>query len=319
MKSNLQKIINWFKTNRMPMASSILLLAITVLYQNCNNETHFFGKMKDTKMVVPPIVIIENPPNERPPVEPPDVPTTPEEVAMACAEAAAKGLLLEEEHDVDFAPASDCSWGEDGNSTLNAAKQCVFGAKKEMEETILIAPQAKRICDIKIDIQNKEQRYDDEMLFVLNDVVLVSSQDFSSSKIDSLSHRLVKDENGLVIYDWSKIFQSPYYKNVSACIYEGHNSKKFIVNYCLGYEYNTSEFAANCLVPPTEITGKMSINLPEQAIHLLSSKIGLEMDKAFEQGKAKELKFKLITLGDDDAGDCAHRGLIANVKIKYID
>ena len=262
-------------------------------------------------VVEPPVVVVEPPVVV---VEPPVDPVTPVEIKLACDKAAQDGLIKERNYDINFEPVLDCQWGLNGNRSRKQSNNCFFNARAEVKKSFILPVEAKRICDLKFNFLNNNLKFDDEMMVTLNDIVLLSSQDFSSSKIDNPNFRLSKDEHGLVRYNWLNMFLAPYYKK-NAC----SQSNKYIEHYCLGYTYNSPEYNLNCKMPPTEVSGPMSVNLPKESIFKLSSTLGFQFDSDFEVGKNKTLNLALVSFGDNDRFDCSQNGAALKVKVKYIE
>ena len=239
---------------------------------------------------------------------------------VSCAQAAQDGLLITEDVSASFEEENSCDWGLNGNLSLQNAKQCVWGARKDQTLNVAVPLRAKKICGMTLNIAHPKQKYDDEMILTLGGKVVFSTQDFSSSKIDNPAHRLNKDAQGLMGYSWDILRGTPYYKDVSVCKYGNHNSKKYIEPYCHGYVYGSPDYINFCHVPKTEATGLMNITLSSPALAALSAKAGLPWGQTLNPNVDHELIFKLSTLGDDDASDdCTHGGLDIKIKFSYIE
>lgn len=308
----------------------VTLLVLTISLVSCNKDEYY-----DKSMAISgespdgvAVVIMEPPSNSDDqvittpdlPGETPDkdiVVTSPQpdpvNVEVECAKAIKEGTIKEKVYNLSFEEVLDCPWGIEDNVSGSTAKNCTLGARSEIEKKILLPNDVNRFCELNFKFTNDKQRYDDEVVFTLQDYVLISSQDYSSTKIADESKRFVRDADGLMKFDWTKLYLAPYYKK-TAC----KNSNMNIEHYCLGYVAGTPEYEANCILPPTEKMGKMSINLPKQSIYKLSSKIGMEFDKNILDGQDKELSLKLITIGDNDYKDCGHKGADIVVKVQYI-
>lgn len=289
---------------------NFLLLSFLIV-SGCSKKSDFYKKSDVLSEVIvsPPIT----PPTEEPPIDEPKQ-EDPKQIALECSKAVTDGLIKEQSYDLNFESVYNCDWGVNGNVALKNSQNCILGARVEVKKSIALPANAQRICDLKFNFSNTNLKFDDEMMITLNDIVILSSQDFSSSKIDDPKFRLPKDEQGLIRYSWLNMAMSPYYKK-NACA----KSNKYIEHYCLGYTYNTPEYAANCIMPPTEVAGPLIVNIPQETIFKLSSVLGFEFDKNYELGKEKNLSLSLNSFGDNDSGDCSQNGAHLKVTVKYIE
>ena len=142
-----------------------------------------------------------------------------------------------------------------------------------VQEEIVTLPEGSIICAAKVKSTISSIRYDDHLVFTLNEYLIFSTVDAGAQN----------SKEGLPLYDWMDYRD----KQLS-------NSKV-----CLG----------PCEIPESETRGAFSINIPDNKSRI----IGLNLRNE------NSLKFKLITMGDDNPGsDCKHDPVDFEVEIDYI-
>lgn len=99
-----------------------------------------------------------------------------------------------------------------------------------------------------------------------------------------LVNSMYKMEDGLKIYDWKQM---------------QNNKHPGFAPECMG---------GRCNMPEAEDGGTFEIEIPQQAVNQMALKT--KGQTAFD--------FRLITVGDDNGGDCRHTGLKMKVTVSYI-
>lgn len=151
-------------------------------------------------------------------------------------------------------------------------------ARVKVDRTIPF-PDGAVICSIEL-ASNSQIQYDDVMVVSLNDYVLISSDNNLTNVLDFAE--------GLRKWDFTKVRGTP-------SNFEGGD-------YCLGEPNST------CVLPGHDINGRITINLDSQSLAPLSAKVS----------KAPSKSLSVITLGDNDPGDCEHTGINFNLNYTYI-
>jgi len=238
----------------------------------------------------------------------PDPVTPPEDVKIACADAAKNGTMKSKAIPVFFpARTATCEFGKNDNLTR---KNEVLRARRE--EAVELSMQGMtRLCNMKFDAPQQVMRFDDEIVITLNNLVVASSQDYSTKSTDKddqqvYANGLAVDNDGLVSYKWlpPNGMQNLEYFN-------GKLSK-----YCLGLDPKQADFNQLCQIPKTSSNGNMQLTLPQGAFLKLAAKAGLVFDKQLQSVPKAQLGF--ITTGDNDDSDCQHLDFRMTVTIDYI-
>jgi hypothetical protein len=213
-------------------------------------------------------------------------PTTVEEVAATCKSSTHHTSV----QDVFFPEnKTRCAWGENDNIPFDPATEFakyedVITARKE-EKVSLSLPGNALICDLNFDIKEQQMLFDDEIGLVFNDTVLAFSFDYSD-RLPSL--------NGLVTWDWTTMKGSHYQQS------DGKHP------YCLGGK----DGLGTCTIPPTQTTGKMTLDFAQSLVQSLSV-------KAIESNR---YDFLFITTGDNNQDiDCAHGDFRMGVTVDYVE
>jgi len=167
-----------------------------------------------------------------------------------------------------------CEWGENGNLD---AENGYLTARVEQTRSLDL-PDDVVVCDMELSFAGEvglEQDiiYDDNFIFVFNEVVLASSY---APWIEMLPQ-----DGALYIYDWDVIAGAENLFDDS------------IPTYCLGEEAGLAE----CDIPPPETTGPI----------VLSFDTSLTSELSYRAIEAEAYDFTFIATGDNDADtDCAH-------------
>lgn len=239
----------------------------------------------------------------------PAPPTTPDEVKVACADAAKNGTLKSKAVPLFF-PAKTTTCEFEKNDNLSRKNEVIRARREEMVELPLQG--MTRLCNMKFDAPQQPMRFDDEIMITLNNLVVASSQDYSTKSRDTKKDQLVYpnglsvDNAGIVSYKWlpPNGMQNLDYLN-------GDLNK-----YCLGLDPKQADFAQLCQIPKTSTNGTMSLKLPQDAFLRLAAKAGLVFDKQIQAVPKATLMF--MTTGDNDDSDCQHLDFRMTVTIDYI-
>ena len=232
-------------------------------------------------------------------------PDTAAALNLACSSAATSGVLKTTTVSITFPATTTCEWEVGGNLSRVDGR---LRARREQFVTIEV-PKATRLCDMRFDAPMQTMRYDDEILLVLNDYVLASSQDYAVSS--AYPAGLQRDAQGFVKYKWAG----------AGGLADQHYGQQVTPAYCLGWNEFDPEYAEACQIPATETTGQMQIAIPAAKIRELSLTSGIRYDVALGNAEGTPtLKAKLgfITVGDNDNGDCSHASFTLNVVMEYL-
>lgn len=238
----------------------------------------------------------------------PDPAIPPEEVKVACADAAKNGTLKSKAIPLFF-PAKTATCEYEKNDNLSRKNEVLRARREESVELPLQG--MTRLCNMKFDAAQQPMRFDDEIMITLNNLVVASSQDYSTKSRDNNNvlvypNGLTLDNDGLVTYKWlpPNGMQNLQYFN-------GKLSR-----YCLGLDPKQADFAQLCQIPRTSTNGNMALKLPQDAFLKLAAKAGLVFDKQIQSVPKAQLTF--ITTGDNDDSDCQHLDFRMTVTIDYI-
>ena len=214
------------------------------------------------------------------PVVTPEQPVKPTDVATLCATSPRKTRVVP----ISFAATNNrqCPWKEGSNLP---AKDGIVRARTE-ESISLQTSEKETICGIKVNSSQQTITFDDEMTLTFNDVVLMSSYDYSSR------YTLV---DGMPLYSWEAL------KNA----FNPGPATPFNP-FCISSQ---NDPAPVCTVPKTQIPGLFKLNVPAE----ISAKLS---EKALAEKKAI---IGLIVTGDDDAADCNHSEIKLDIELEYVD
>lgn len=238
----------------------------------------------------------------------PDLPPPTDEVKVACADARKNGTLKSKAIPVLFAAkTTTCEYEK--NDNLSRKDEFLRARREESVELPLNG--MTRLCNMKFDAPKQNMKFDDEILLTLNNLVVASSQDYSTkskNKNDQQAYAngLVSDNDGLVSYKW---LPPNGLQNL-----EYFNGK--LNKYCLGLDPKQADFDQLCQIPKTDTNGNMQLTLPQDAFLKLAAKAGLIFDKQIQSVPKALLGF--VTTGDNDDSDCKHLDFQMSVTVEYI-
>lgn len=205
----------------------------------------------------------------------PIVVNTDADVPLTCAARANQMKTLTQKI-VFEDPNKACPW----NTADNGAKVDGKLTARIEQEIATTLPTGALICKFGLDFPNQQIRYDDHIFLTMNEYVLMAS---------TLPPDHYTADGNLRIYDWAK------FKNLAFGSADP---------YCLG-----QSDGGTCVIPDTEVTGKMQLVIPDTELASLSRRL-------FAKGA---VKFRFITTGDNDAStDCRHAKVEANASFSYI-
>lgn len=224
--------------------------------------------------------------------------------------------VAEEENDieqttfrVDFPAAIECEFNEGGsgindlNVQGNAPRiDALITARIKQDQSIDLSA-GTTICDMEFNFPEQNMQYDDEIFLLVNDYVVMSSQDYSES--DKHPNGLKKNAIGLQQYDWS-----------------GENGllgldyiQYYTPQFCLGVDNDDPDYATKCNIPATETFGQMKLEIPKTEI----VKLGLLSEGVVNRDTKTKLDFSFVTTGDNDNGDCEHAAYSYEVTVKHVN
>jgi hypothetical protein len=239
----------------------------------------------------------------------PALPPVVDEVKVACADAAKNGTLKSKAVPLFF-PAKTTTCEFEKNDNLGRKNEVIRARREEMVE--LPVQGMTRLCNMKFDAPQQPMRFDDEIMITLNNLVVASSQDYSTQSRDTKKKQLAYpnglsvDKDGLVSYKWLPPNGMQNLDYLNGDLYK----------YCLGLDPKQADFAQLCQIPKTSTNGTMSLKLPQEAFLKLVAKAGLVFDKQIQAVPKATLMF--MTTGDNDDSDCQHLDFRMTVTIDYI-
>lgn len=145
------------------------------------------------------------------------------------------------------------------------------------EPVNLDIPSGATLCDLEMDFPEQPFTYDDHVILTLNDRILMNT--------GSDMHKYLNSDGSGYIYDWSKLAGKS----------QDVGETKL---YCNGN--------STCNVPNTEQNGKILIDIPKSTIQQIVTMAPQSVNQ-----------IKMITTGDNDAGDCNHTPISFTVKASY--
>lgn len=182
-----------------------------------------------------------------------------------------------------------CNFGKDGNlktKDLWELERTFFRGRIEQTSSFEI-PENSIICGMDFSFENLQMYYDDHFVMTFDNIILAGSYDFSP---------FMEKRLGMSLFDWNKI------KGLNWPVDQAANPLERV--YCEG----NSTGASACSWPKTEQYGQMNIRMDESVFQKI---IALSPH-------SKTHKFGLVTIGDDDEGDCRISPINFSVKIRYI-
>lgn len=160
----------------------------------------------------------------------------------------------------------------------NLGKKDTFIQARLEEVKNLSIPSGATLCDMEFEFQEQTFEYDDHIILTLNDKILMTTG------ADILS--LLDADGAGYTYNWEKLKGKHHNVGSSRIYCNGANS--------------------TCSLPETDVPGKIRLDFPKSIIQ----KIITIAPKSTNQ-------IKLITTGDNDAGDCRHEAVSFKVKAVY--
>lgn len=237
-------------------------------------------------------------------------PTTAEEVTDACA----RGQMQTMEHTLAF-PRTDrlpgkpskgkggpraglglCTW-ESSPRLPNGERSSDIIRGVHSQQVSVSLPEGAVVCSASLSSEESTRwRYDDEVVFLLNGVVITTTQDryLWRDPLRRLSPIHPPLGSGFV-FNWQRLVAEEQFNEAST-------SQSL---YC----YGNAPGAAGCELPPTEQVGRVQLSLGTSEIALLS----------LSAVQKKSLTYELLVTGDNDPEiDCRHDGLTLKARVDYV-
>lgn len=242
-----------------------------------------------------------------------------EDVIKTCEQALASGEgLVVHQETISFPKAIECQFNENVDSGLPKSQKLTmineFGngpridasvtARIEQNYSVKLPSQGK-ICDIKFNFPEQTMQYDDEIFLLLNNYVLMSSQNYSvnSGSPYYMTNGLKVNDLGLQEYNWM---------GGANALYGLHYGNSVTPRYCLGIDQNDPLYNQKCALPPTETLGQIKLDIPSEEI----VKVGFASS---ELAELQDINFGFVSTGDNDNGDCEHSAFSFDITVKYLD
>ena len=270
------------------------------------------GDFSADKLSVVTFIVKPKPENNIPPEDdgPTDPPTI-DEVAQTCQSATADGSIKVHQTTIHFPAAIECEFNETGttlahiNSAGNGPRIDRSVTARVEQDFRLELPSAGKVCDIDFNFPQQTMQYDDEILLLLNNHVLMSSKNYSVNSGSSYyrDNGFFVNDLGLQVYNWS---------GGNNHLYGLYYSHAVTPKYCLGLDSSTPNYADRCQIPPTETNGQIKLDIPQTDIIRLGH-------SSNNLANISSLDFGFVSTGDNDNGDCEHSAFSFNVTVKYIE
>lgn len=173
-----------------------------------------------------------------------------------------------------------CNFGQGDN--LPARDGYFQGHIDQMQALSL--PAGSTLCAMEFQFQNVQMRYDDHFLLTFDNVVIAGTFDFSSELSNLLN---------LNLYSWDKIRGTPWHTRTNL---EG--------TFCEGSKLGES----SCSWPRTDTFGPINMTFNNSVFQKIVALDPMRSNHAFN----------LITIGDNDNGDCEISPISFNVRVSYV-
>lgn len=230
---------------------------------------------------------------------------------IECNNADEHGLLKSHIITVDFPAAVECSFNESAGATVDDLNQSQNGPRKNEKIRAIIKqsynatlPQNATICDMEFNFPEQQMQYDDEIFLLLNDFVIISSQNYSNAT-PSYQDGLMVNKYGFQEFKWlgdNGLYNLDYGWAITP-------------KYCLGLDDSLVDYHVRCDIPATETVGTIKLEIPKEEI----IKLSILSQNNPETSVIEKLDFGFVTTGDNDAGDCEHAAYSFNVEVVYAD
>jgi hypothetical protein len=225
----------------------------------------------------------------------------------SCEQAVANNSMNTKTVTIHFPSAIECNFNESGveltdlNSDLNGPRLNQEIRAKVRQNFKVEVSEEETLCDMNFNFPNQQMKYDDEIFLLLNDYVIISSQNYSESS---------KHPNGFITNEWG--LQEFNWLGDNA-LYGLFYDINFTPKYCLGVSPDDPEYSSKCAIPQTDTVGEMKLSIPNEEI----IKISVLSQSAGTEEANKEFNFSFVTTGDNDNGDCEHAAYSFDVELKY--
>lgn len=170
-----------------------------------------------------------------------------EEVKNTCANAVSSGDLETQTIRVDFPAAIECNFNEQGttvddlNDDLNGPRlNGKIRARIEQYAKVTL-PSDVSICDLSFNFPDQTMQYDDEIILLLNNYVVMSSQNYAENTQGYAQVGFKVNDLGFQEYKWqgdNSLYNLFYAYNVTP-------------KYCLGLDSSDPLYNQKCFIPPT--------------------------------------------------------------------
>lgn len=234
-----------------------------------------------------------------------------DEIALNCESAAQESRIKTHTIAVSFPSAIECDFNESGitvndlNASGNGPRENLkIRARIEQSFTATL-PANSTVCDMDFNFPLQTMQYDDEVLLLMNNNVVMSSQNYSENMPEHSGIGFKVNDLGFMEYKWmgtNGLYDLSYYHNLTP-------------KYCLGLDQSTPDYDNKCFIPVTETLGQLKLDIPKNEI----IKIGVTSRNYSNPSAPTEIDFGFVTTGDNDDGDCEHSAYSFNVDVKYID
>lgn len=248
-------------------------------------------------------------PGTLPPAGSPPPPVV-QETIETCELAEQNATILTYNTTVFFPAAIECEFSQEGN-TLADLNNLMNGPRINSRVTARVEqnyqvnlPTSGKVCDIHFNFPDQRMQYDDEILLLLENYVLMSSTNYATNSGSAYyaTNGLKVNSLGLQEYNWIGGTNALY------GLYYGH---QITPQYCLGVSTADPNYLNKCQIPPTERRGQIKLDIPSEDL----IKLGYASNNLQD---ISSMNFKFVSTGDNDDGDCEHAAFSFDISVKYI-
>lgn len=179
-----------------------------------------------------------------------------------------------------------CQWGDGQGLHNRPSKSGRFSARHRQKAVITGLDMSHMlICDVKMTPKTKSIIYDDEIMFMINEAIVISTH-------ETMVTQNLEKRNGVPIWNFPRTSGLGNHGGAT---------------YCLGDEDDKKN--RSCQFPGQQTLGTMNFDLPSAKVGKLAADL-LKNDT--------ELSFSVMAIGDDNKTDCGHGGVDLDVAVSYL-
>lgn len=280
------------------MKLTLLLCTLAMFFVSCQEEEFYEKDFIET---------VKDKYNKNNPTG--DLASDLEQAQYNCDVAREENDMIQTTYIVDFPAAIECNFNEGGvgindlNAEGNAPRIQGLVTARIKQDFAIDLPAGTTVCDMDFDFPEQDMEYDDEIILLVNNYVVMSSQNYSESNVFPTGFAV--NQIGLQEYSWL-----------------GENGLHGLTygwdltpRYCLGVDNNDPDFDEKCAIPRTETFGQIKLEIPKEDV----VKLGILTDEIMTPDTERSIDFSFVTTGDNDNGDCEHAAYSFEVTVSHVD